>query len=110
MWQYKLDLVEKSTPVPVEVIDGQNLSSWPVTHETKPLNVTIGSYTNKVVFNVISSSRNLVIIGLSWLVWYSPWMNWHTKSLHFETLQHKALECETFVRNMHGKNQEGYVI
>jgi hypothetical protein len=29
------------------------------------------------------------------------------KFFHFETLQHKALECETFVRNMHGKNQKG---
>jgi hypothetical protein len=49
--QYKLALMEKSTLVSAEVIDGQNLSL--VTHETKPLNVTIGSHTNKVVFNVI---------------------------------------------------------
>jgi hypothetical protein len=60
--------VEKSKPMLVEVIDGRNLSSRPITHETKPLNVTIGSHTNKVVFNVISSSRNPIIIGLSWLV------------------------------------------
>jgi hypothetical protein len=32
--QYKLALVEKNTLVLVEVIDGQNLSSGPVTHET----------------------------------------------------------------------------
>jgi hypothetical protein len=53
----------KEHTVSVEVIDGQNLSL--VTHETKPLNVTIGSHTNKVVFNVISSLRNPIIIGLS---------------------------------------------
>jgi hypothetical protein len=29
------------------------------------------------------------------------------RSLHFETPQHEALECETFIRNMHGKNQDG---
>ncbi len=29
------------------------------------------------------------------------------KSLHFETPQHKALECETLIRSMHGKNQDG---
>jgi hypothetical protein len=34
-------------------------------------------------------------------------MDWHTKSLHFETPQHKAFECETLVRSMHGKNQNG---
>jgi hypothetical protein len=57
--------VEKNTLMLIEVIDGQNLSLRPVTHETKPLSVTIGSHTIKVVFNVISSPRNLVIIGLS---------------------------------------------
>ncbi len=33
--------------------------------------------------------------------------NWDTKSFHFETSQHEALECETFTKNMHGKNQDG---
>ncbi len=90
MQQYKLVIVENNTLVSVEVIDGQSSSLGPVTHETKPLNVTIGSHTSKVVFNVISSPRNLVIIKLSWLVQYNPRVNWHTKSLHFETPQHKA--------------------
>jgi hypothetical protein len=51
--------------VSVEVIDGQSLSSGLVTHETKSLDVTIGSHTNKVVFDVISSPKNYFIIGLS---------------------------------------------
>jgi hypothetical protein len=29
------------------------------------------------------------------------------KSFHFETSQHKAMECETFTKNMHDKNQDG---
>jgi hypothetical protein len=67
-----MSLVENNTPMPVEVIDGWNLSSILITHETKPLNVTIGSHTSKVIFNVISSPRNLVIIGLSLLVLHNP--------------------------------------
>jgi hypothetical protein len=55
MWQYKLVLMEKNTLVSVEVIDGWSFSLGPITHETKLLNVTMGSHTNKVVFNVISS-------------------------------------------------------
>jgi hypothetical protein len=51
--------MEKNTLMPVEVIDGRNFSSKPVAHETKPLDVTIGSQTNKVVFNVISSPKNM---------------------------------------------------
>jgi hypothetical protein len=73
--QYKLVLMEKNTPMLIKVIDGQNFSSKPVTHETKPLNVTIGSHTNKVVFNVISFPKTLVIIGLSWLVLHNPQMD-----------------------------------
>jgi hypothetical protein len=67
--------VEKGTPVPVEVINGWNLSSGLVTHETKPIDVNIGSHTIKVVFNVISSPRNLSIIGLSWFVLHNPRMD-----------------------------------
>jgi hypothetical protein len=67
----------------------------------------IGFHTNKVVFNVISSPKNLVIIGFFWLVLYNPRMDWHMRSLHFETPQHEALECETFVKSMHGQNQDG---
>ncbi len=100
MWLYKLALVEKNTLMLIEVIDGQNLSLGPVTHETKPLNVIIGSHTIKVVFNVISSPRNLVIIGLSWLVLHNPQLDWHTKNLHFETPEHEALEHETFIKSM----------
>jgi hypothetical protein len=56
----------------VEVIDGQSFSSRPITHETKPLDVTIDSHTSKVVFNVISSQRNHVIIGFSWHALHNP--------------------------------------
>jgi hypothetical protein len=37
-------------------------------------------------------------------------MDWHMKNLRFQTPQHKALECETLVGGMHGKNQDGYVM
>ncbi len=85
--QYKLVLMGKNTPMLVEVIDGRNLSSRPITHEIKPLDVTIGSHTRKVIFNVISSPRNHVIIGLFWLL-QNLQVDYHTKNLHFETPQH----------------------
>jgi hypothetical protein len=58
--------------MPVEVIDGRSLSLGPITHETKPLHVTIGSHNGKVIFNVISFLRNPIIIGLFWLVLHNP--------------------------------------
>jgi hypothetical protein len=63
--RYKLVLMKNNTLMPIEVIDGWNLSSKSVTHETKALNVTIGSHTNKVVFNVISL---LEILGFTIVV------------------------------------------
>jgi hypothetical protein len=60
--------MENNTPMSIKVIDGQSLSSRPITHETKPLDVAIGSHTNKVVFDVILCPRNHVLIGLFWLV------------------------------------------
>jgi hypothetical protein len=56
----------------VEVIDGQNLFSSLMMHETKELEITIGSHTSKVVFNVISSLANPSIIGLFWLILHNP--------------------------------------
>jgi hypothetical protein len=35
-----------------------------MTHETKALEITIGSHISKVVINVISSSTNPIIVGL----------------------------------------------
>jgi hypothetical protein len=70
--QYKLALMKKSRTMPIKIIDGQSLSSRPITHETKPLHVTIGSHNGKVVFNVILFSRNPIIIRLLWLVLQNP--------------------------------------
>ncbi len=72
VWQLKLPLVKKITPMAVEVIDGQNLFSSPMMHETKVLKITIGSHTSKVVFDVISSPTDPIIIGLFWLILHNP--------------------------------------
>jgi hypothetical protein len=73
--QHKLALVKKVTLIGIEVIDSQSLSSRPMTHEAKALEITIGSHSNKVVFNVISSPKNPIIIGLSWLILHNPQMD-----------------------------------
>jgi len=88
--------MEKNTLLLVEVIDDSSFSSGLITHETKALDVTISFHTNKVVFNVISSPKNLVF----WLTLHNSQMDWHIRNLHFETSQHEVLECETLINNM----------
>ncbi len=78
----------------MEVIDGQNLSSDTVMHETKALDVTIGTHTSKVAFNVISSLINPIFIGLSWFILHNPWVDWCIKSLHFDVSQKITSKCE----------------
>jgi hypothetical protein len=75
---------------------GRSNSSKFITHETKVLTVTIGSHSNKVVFNVISSPTNPIIIGLSWLILHNPQMDWKMKSFHFELINETTPKYETF--------------
>jgi len=62
--------------------------------QTKVLVNTIGSHFSKIVFNVISSLTNLIIIGLSLFTLYNPWVDWHTMFFHFEPLNDETLECK----------------
>jgi hypothetical protein len=34
----------------------------------------------------------------------NPWMDWHTRSFHFETLKHKTSKCEAFTISMYSEN------
>jgi len=84
-WQHKLALVKKHTPIPIDIINGWSFSLRLVTHETKALQVTIGSPINKVVFNVISSSKKpchkwiIVACSMSGLT-YNKSSLWNTKT------------------------------
>jgi hypothetical protein len=84
--QHNLALVEKATLMEVKVINGWNLSSRPITHETKVLKIIIWSHSSKAVFNVISSPTNLIIIRLSCFVLHNLRVDWKMKSLHFESI------------------------
>jgi hypothetical protein len=83
--QHNLVLVEKPTPRAVKVINGQNLFAGLVMHKTKALTIIIRSHRSKIVFNVISSPTNLIIVGLSWLILHNPQGDYKMKSFHFES-------------------------
>ena len=63
--RHNLPIVRKKYPVAVEVIDGRPLSSGHVTHETKPLDIILEGYQSSIVFNIISSPSNPLVLGLS---------------------------------------------
>lgn len=83
--KYKLPLVCKKCPVKVEVIDGRPLLSGDVIQETKPLDVHIADHISSIIFNVIKSPSNPVVLGLSWLDKYNPSIDWNTRKLTFQS-------------------------
>ena len=82
--RHKLPLVTKKCPVSVEVIDGRPLVSGDVTQETKALNIYIDQHRSTIVFNVIKSPSNPVILGLSWLDRYNPDIDWKKRKVEFK--------------------------
>ncbi len=82
------------------MIDGRNLSSRPLTYETKALMITIGSHNSKVVFNIISFPTNPIIIELSWLVLHNPQVDWKMRSFHFESVNESTPKYKAFPTSM----------
>ena len=73
---HKLSLIIKKYFIFVKVIDGRPLESGDVTEETIPLNIFIGWHQSIVIFNVIYSPSNPMILGFSWLDIYNPIIDW----------------------------------
>lgn len=70
--KYGLPTKIRNRPAQVEVVDGRTIESDIVTHETKPLNLAIGSFICKLAFNVIKSPNNFIILSQTWLEFYNP--------------------------------------
>jgi len=81
--QHNIPVIKKSTPVPVEVIDGRTIASGAITHETTPLELCIGKHMEKIVLNIISTPHHPIILGLPWLEAHSPIIDWQSRTLTF---------------------------
>jgi len=62
--QHNIPMVKKSTPVPVEVIDGRTIISGAITRETTLLKLCIDKHTEKIVLNIISTPHHPIIPSL----------------------------------------------
>ena len=82
--RHRFLLITKKYLVFIKVIDGRSLKSGYVIEETIPLNIFIGRHQNVIIFNVIESLSNPMILGLSWLDRYNPTIDWTQWKLDFE--------------------------
>ena len=92
---HELSLVPKKCPIFVEVIDGRSFASGDVIHKTYPLNIYIHGHYSTVIFNVIQSPSNPVILGLFWLDRYNPQVDWNNRKVKFQSNNLIALNTQT---------------
>jgi hypothetical protein len=85
--QHNIPMVKKSTPVPVEVIDGRTIASGAITHKTTPLELCIDKHTENIVLNIISTPHHPIILGLPWLGVHNPIIDWRSRTLTFSAQQ-----------------------
>jgi hypothetical protein len=83
--QHNIHVVKKSTPIPVEVIDGKTIASSVITHETTLLKLCISKHMEKIVLNIISAPHHPIILGLPWLEAHNPIIDWQSRTLAFNT-------------------------
>ncbi len=84
--RHNLPIVLKKSPVAVEVIDGRPLISGDVTHETKPFDIILEGHRSTIVFNIINSPSNPLVLGLSWLEMINTDIDWKKRKLTYRTI------------------------
>ncbi len=57
-----------------------------VTHETKPLDIILEGHRSTIVFNIINSPSNRLVLGLSWLERINPDIDWKKRKLTYRTI------------------------
>jgi hypothetical protein len=102
--QHNIPAVKKSTPVPVEVIDGRTIASSVITHKITPLELYFGKHAKKIVLNIISTPHHPVILGLPWLEAHNPIIDWRSRTLTFRRCTSQAPQAQKNTLSSPAKN------
>lgn len=68
----KIPLRQKPKPIHIEVIDGQSLLFGTIVYEPEPIEVTSKDHNRYIIFNIIRTPLNPIVLGLSWLKKHNP--------------------------------------
>ena len=82
----------KTTPQNLVLADGRPISSGTVIHETLPVQLTIGSHTENIQFDVTSLSHYPIILGMPWLERHNPTIDWSEHQVVFDS-EHCSTHC-----------------
>ena len=77
----QIPLVVKDKPFEIRL--AEKFTVCQINAETKPIWLVIGSHKEKLVFNVFPSLSCPMIIGMPWLEFHNPEIDWTLRTLHF---------------------------
>ncbi|KAJ1157402.1 hypothetical protein NDU88_010115 [Pleurodeles waltl] len=91
---------KKKTPEIMQALDRKLLTGGPVTLQTVPLSVTYNGgdqnikHEEKIIFDVIHAPQYGIILGLPWLSYHNPEINWSERKIEFSSIlcQEKCLQ------------------
>jgi hypothetical protein len=86
-----IPLREKNVPCSVLAVDGREVSSGPVTHDTT-VNMTINDHQEMIKFHCINIGNAPIIVGLPWLRKHNPDIDWKESRVTFSS-EKCANEC-----------------
>ncbi|TPX34776.1 hypothetical protein SeLEV6574_g08257, partial [Synchytrium endobioticum] len=76
-----IEMVKLVHPVKVILADGKQQQS--ITHTTTPLAFTINQHSETLVAGIFNTKSYDVILGLNWLTFHSPSIDWELRTIKF---------------------------
>jgi hypothetical protein len=80
----RIPLDRKKIPQRVLAVDGREIASGPVTHDTT-INLTINNHRETIKLHCIMIGNSPIIIGLPWLKKHNPNINWKEGRVTFDS-------------------------
>jgi hypothetical protein len=84
--QIKIPLDKKKIPRRVLAIDGREIASGPVTHDTS-IELIINNHREKIKLHCITIGNSPIIMGLPWLKKHNPSIDWKEGRVTFNSEQ-----------------------
>jgi hypothetical protein len=89
--QVGIPLDKKKIPGRVLAVNGREVASGPVTHDTT-VELTTNNHQEMIKLHCITISNSPIILGLPWLKKHNPKINWREGKVMFDSDKY-AKEC-----------------
>ena len=80
--QHQVETVPRHHPIKLEVIDGRDIASGTVTHESISIPTLVSSHLPSIVkYNIVSCPSYPIILGIPWLALLNPTIDWTQRQI-----------------------------